>query len=422
VPLTGAEHRLADAIDATRVVADLTALVRTPSVTGEEEAVAELAADLLGSAGARVRIVREPDPAAIRHDPGFPGREVERTSLPVVLATLGRAEGRRVVLDGHLDVVPPGDPSTWTVDPWGAGIRNGRMYGRGSCDMKGGVAAIIGAVRALSIIAGSLDGELVVSLVPSEEDGGSGMLSAIRNGAVGDLAVIAEPTRMELVVAHAGAITFRLVVPGRAAHASMRREGVSALDGLFVLARALAEDEEERNAAERDPLMTGLGLPYPTILGRVQGGEWASTVLDRVEVEGRYGVRLGQTTQEAEADLRACIARAARADPWLRDHPPTVEVTGGRFGPARVDPQGPLVEGLAAAASDVLGREPSRIGVPYGADMRLLIDQGRTPTIMFGPGDVAVAHSADEHVRLDDVVGCAKVLAVWAARELSGQR
>ncbi len=417
--LSDRERALIAAVTPARVEAELRALIRTPSVTGDEEAAAALAAGLLSEAGCPVEIRRDPDAAAIRADPDFPGMEVPRETLPVVLGTTGRPGGRRVVLAGHLDVVPVGDAKSWTVDPWGAEVRDGRLYGRGACDMKGGVASIIGAVRALRDVDVPLEGEVVVALVPSEEDGGSGMLAAIRAGATGDLAVIAEPTRLELIVAHAGAITFRLDVPGRAAHASMRREGVSALDALYVLLGALAADEAARNASETDPLMTALGLPYPTIVGKVAGGDWASTVLDRIVADGRYGVRLGQTWQDAAAELRACIQRACESDPWLREHPATVEVTGGRFGSARTDPSGPLAAGLARAADDVLGREPARLGAPYGADMRLLATEGRTPTVMFGPGDVAVAHSADEHVSLDEVVDCARVLAVWAARELS---
>ena len=108
------------------------------------------------------------------------------------------------------------------------------------------------------------------------------------------MAMIAEPSGLDIVVAHAGAITFRLTVPGRAAHASRRTEGVSALANLQTLHRALEADEGRRNADETQPLMTALGLPYPTIIGIVAGGEWASTVMDRVTADGRYGVRLGQ--------------------------------------------------------------------------------------------------------------------------------
>ena len=406
-------------IDREALLDDLRTLVRIPSVTGSEEAVAEAAARRLADAGAAVEILW-PDPAAIRADPDWPGEETTRTALPVVIGRVGRGGGRRIVLSGHLDVVPPGDLSTWTTEPWAAEVRDGRLYGRGGCDMKGGVAAILAAVRALvtSGAADQLTGEVLVALVPGEEDGGQGTLAAIREGAVGDLAVITEPSNLDIVVAHAGAITFRLTVPGRAAHASQRREGVSALDNLYTLLRALEADESARNAAESDPLMTALGLPYPTIVGIVHGGEWASTVLDQVVVDGRYGVKLGQSPADAAADLRRAIDAANASDPFLREHPATVEIVGGRFGSGQVPTDHPLPVGLADAAEAVTGRRPDMLGEPYGADMRLFIHVGDTPCVIFGPGDVKVAHSADEHVPLDEVETCARVLAAWIDREL----
>ena len=411
----------APAIDRDRLIADLRALVRIPSITGSEEAVTVWVADALRDLRLAVEVLR-PDPAAVRADPDWPGEEMARTSLPVVIGRAGRAGGRRVILSGHLDVVPPGDPATWTVDPWAGEIREDRLYGRGACDMKGGVASILGATRALAAAGdlARLDGELIVAMVPSEEDGGQGTLAAIRAGVGGGVAVIAEPSGLDVVVAHAGAITFRLTVPGRAAHASRRLEGVSALDKLFVLGRALEADETRRNEAETDPLMTVLGLPYPTIIGIVGGGEWASTVLDRVVADGRYGVRLGQSPADAEADLRAAIATACAADDFLRDHPATVEITGARFGSARVPSDHPLPVGLAETVEAVTGRRPALLGEPYGADMQMFVNVGATPCVIFGPGDVRVAHSADEYVPLAEVVDCARVLAAWVRRELIG--
>ena len=405
--------------DRAALLDDLIGLVRIPSITGAEEAVAAEAARRLAAAGARVETIW-PDPAVIRADPAWPGEETQRSTLPIVFGRLGRSGGRRIVLSGHLDVVPPGDLRTWTTDPWAADLRDGRLYGRGACDMKGGVAAILGAVRSLvaSGAAERLDGELLVALVPGEEDGGQGTLAAIRAGATGDVAIIPEPSNLDIVVAHAGAITFRLTVPGRAAHASQRREGVSALDNLYTILRALEADETARNAAETDPLMTVLGLPYPTIVGIVSGGEWASTVLDRIVVDGRYGVRLGQTPAAAGADLRRAIDAANAADPFLRDHPATVVIVGGQFGSGRVPSDHPLPVGLAAVVEAVTGRRPALLGEPYGADMRLFINEGGTPCVIFGPGDVKVAHSADEHVLLDEVLFCANVLAAWVVAEL----
>ena len=415
-------RRAADAVDPAWTIHALEALVRTPSVTGDEAAVQDLVARLLSEIGCHVERV-ETDPVAFaRDDPDWPGSEMPRDRLPVVAARLGRGGGRRVLLVGHVDVVPVGDPASWHHGPWSAHVEDGRMYGRGAVDMKGGVASILGAVRALhaSGVADRFEGELLVVGVPSEEDGGQGMLAAIRAGYTGDAAIITEPTDLEVVTAHAGAITFRLTVPGRAAHASMRREGVSALDNLMALVDALREDERVRNEAETDPLMRALGLPYPTIVGKVNGGEWASSVIDRVVVEGRYGVRLGQTWRDAEVDLRRCIAAAVASHPFLRAHPPTLEITGGRFSSASVPTDDPLPVGLAGLVEALEGRRPRMLAEPYGADMRLLVNEGRTPTIIYGPGSIKVAHAADEHVPLDEVVACARTLAAWATAELSG--
>jgi acetylornithine deacetylase len=408
-------------VDRDRLIDDLQTLVRMRSITGSEEIVADWAAGALQELGLAVEMVR-PDLPAIRADPAWPGEEMSRTSLAVVVGRAGRTDGRRVILSGHLDVVPPGDPATWSQDPWGGEVVDGRLYGRGACDMKGGVAAILAAVRLLGGGGdlGRLGGELQVVLVPSEEDGGQGTLAAIRSGATAEMAIISEPSRLDVIVAHAGAITFRLTVPGRAAHASRRREGISALDKLFVLTQALAADEGRRNETETDPLMTALGLPYPTIVGIVEGGEWASTVLDRVVAYGRYGVRLGQTPAAAEAELRAVVADACAADEFLHEHPATVEITGGRFGSARVASDHPLPLGLAEVVESVTGRRPDLRGEPYGADMQMFVNHGGTPCVIFGPGDVKFAHSADEFVPLDEVETCARVLAAWVMRELGG--
>ncbi|HEY0443049.1 MAG TPA: ArgE/DapE family deacylase [Candidatus Limnocylindrales bacterium] len=418
--LSDLERAAIASIDPGRIADDLTSLVRIPSITGREEEVQLEVVRLLEAADIAVERIT-PTPQEAEADPDWPGAEMPRASLPIVLGRLGRAGGRRVVLVGHVDVVPPGDRATWSVDPFGADIQDGMLYGRGACDMKGGVAAILEAARVIRSVIDrtTVLGELVLAFVPSEEDGGQGMLAAIRAGVTGDVAIITEPTGLEVVVAHAGAITFRLTVPGRAAHASVRREGVSALDKLYVLLEALAANETERNAAEQNPLMSALGLPYPTIVGKVSGGDWASTVLDRVVAEGRYGVRLGQTWRDAEVELRACISEAWAADPFLRDHPVALEIVGGRFSSSSVPEDHPLPVGVADVAEAVLGRRPSMMGEPYGADMRLLVNEGGTPTVIFGPGDIRVAHSADERVSLDEVADCARVLAVWLLRELA---
>ena len=165
--------------------------------------------------------------------------------------------------------------------------------------------------------------------------------------------------------------------------------------------------------------MTALGLPYPTIIGTVAGGEWASTVMDRVVADGRYGVRLGPVAPTrrprscAPASpprarrTRSCATTRRPSRSWARGSPPRGcrRTIRSRLG-------------LAAAAKAVTGRRPALLGVPYGADMRLFIGVGDTPCVIFGPGDVRLAHGADERVPLAEVEACARVLAAWVADEL----
>ncbi len=406
-------------IDRERLTGSLAALVAVPSVTGDERAAQDLVASLMEDAGLRIERI-ETDPDELARDPAFPGAEVPHTDLPVVAGHLDTGRpGPRIILSGHADVVPPGDPSSWTSPPFEPRVDDGRLYGRGACDMKGGLVAAIEAARLAAERVEDLAGELIVLSVPAEEDGGAGTLSAIRAGYTGDMAVITEPTRLEVVVAHAGAITFTVDVPGRAAHAATRREGVSALDGLAAVLRALDEDERHRNAAETHPLMAALGLPYPTIIGQIEGGSWASTVMDSVRVHGRYGVRLGQTAADAAGDLRRAVARGWEADPFLSGFDLRLEVWGAAFDSCQIPMDHPLPGSLVAAGGRILGSSPRMVGAPYGADMRLFVGVGGTPTVMFGPGDVRVAHAADEHVSLAEVEACAATLAEWVAERLA---
>ena len=417
--LAPAELAVVAAVDRDRIADDLAALVRIPSITGDESAVQTEAALRMATAGLQVERI-DADPAELAGDPDFPGMEAPRTVLPVVAGSAGTpGAGRRVIICGHIDTVAPGAPDDWSVDPFGGEIRGGRLFGRGSLDMKAGIVAGLAALRALTDSDVEPGGEAVLLTVPSEEDGGAGMLAAIRAGYVADMAVITEPTRLEIVTAQAGAITFRLTVAGRSAHAAYRLQGVSALEKLHVIHAALVEDERRRNDEESDPAMRSLGLPYPTNLGLVRGGEWSSTVPDRIVVGGRYGVRIGETPEQAEEALRRAVAAACQADDWLREHPATVEIMGGRFASAAVQHTDPLPWGLGEAARDVLGKLPDFVGVPYGADMRLLVNEGATPTVLYGPGDPFLAHAPDEHVDLEEVARCARVLAVWVMRALA---
>ena len=349
----------------------------------------------------------------------FPGMEVDRTRATGVIARIpGTGGGRTLLIDGHTDVVPPGDLGAWSQDPFAPTrtIVDGRpaLVGRGACDMLGGLAAAWEAIRMVTDAGTPLRGDIVLAPVSAEEDGGLGtyaLLEELRaQGIRPDSCIVPEPTNLDLVPANGGALTFRLIVPGAAVHASRRTEGVSAIDKLWPLHAALAELERERNTSV-DPLMARWPIAYPISLGTISAGDWASTVPDRLIAHGRYGVALGEDTESARAHLEEAVANACAADPWLRDHPATVEWWGGQFASGRTDPDAEIVRLLSEKSAAHTGRAPEMYGAPYGSDLRLLTGLGGIPTVQYGPGDTAYAHAPDEHVVIEDLVTCASVLA-----------
>ena len=421
--MTDWQARVLDAVDAddAATVALLAELVRVPSVSGSEaehQLQARLST-LLKEDG--LEVDHWPIPLAeTLAAPGFPGVEVPRAEAWGLVGRLpGHSKGPSLLLNAHVDVVPPGDPAAWSADPFGGEVDGGTLYGRGACDMKGGLVAALAAVRALRRTRAPLRGDLLVACVQGEEDGGLGTFALLQRGWRADACVIPEPTGLDLVPATAGALTFRLRVPGRAAHAARRTQGVSAVERFWPVFQALRDLERARNA-EVDPLMGRWDLPYPIEVGVVRGGDWASTVPDLLVAEGRLGVALDEPVGAARQALEAAVAEACRADPWLRDHPVAVEWWGGQFAPGRTPTGSPLLAAVRRAHAAVSDRPQQTWGAPYGSDLRLLTGLGGMPTVHYGPGDAGLAHGPDEAVPLAEVRTAARALAVLALDHCGG--
>ena len=376
-------------------------LVGTGSPTGSEHAAIDLVASWLEPVADEVDawIVPMHD---LELDPAYPGREVERDEVPVVAARIvGNRPGPRIVLTGHVDTVPVGDAARWTRSPLGE-IDGDVIYGRGAADMKAGLVAAVEAFTALSDGGRDFPGEVALVAVPGEEDGGTGTLAAIRRGWTGDLVIITEPTSgpdgPQIVVAHGGALTYTIGITGRSAHAAKRRDGVSALDEFWTVHRALRRLETQLNEEERNPVMAALGLPYPTTVGIVRGGVWASNVMEQLTAEIRVGVTIDESIGEAEERFDRTLREAIAGEPWLDEHPPSIERTGAAFGSSSIDPAHLLVDAVGSSAGAVTGSRPALIGAPYGCDMAMWTRVGGAATLVYGPGDVSLAHAVDEHV------------------------
>jgi acetylornithine deacetylase len=407
--------RLTSAVDNLRdeAIDLLRRLVAVPSVTGSEEAVQRVVAEEMRAMELDEVDVWEPNPTemaahaeSIGHMATFAGRP------NVVGIKRGSGGGRSLVLNAHIDTVDNGDPAFWTTDPLGGEIRDGRLYGRGSCDMKGGLVSELIAVRALAAAGVSLGGDVKVQSVISEEDGGAGTLAAILRGHTADAAIITEPTRTSIVTAQGGSLVFRLTVTGKSAHACVRDEGVSAIEKFALLHRALLDHESAHHAAIDHPLYRALPNRAPINIGIVRAGTWPSSVPETLVAEGRAGLVPGESLDGTRGAMLAVIAAVVESDPWLRAHPPVVEWFSGQFAAAEVDPAAEIVTTLAAAHRMVSAGDVVLEGVTYGADMRHFIDTGGMPCVMYGAGDVRVAHHADEFVPIDELLLVAKSLAV----------
>lgn len=412
---TDLEARVLAAVDEQEMIATVQALVRMPSITGDEAAVQHRFAEIMTEAGLDVDLWPL-DLRALRADPAYPGEETARTEGWGLVGRWGSDEGPRLIFNGHVDVVPPGLPGNWSVDPWGGELRDGRIYGRGACDMKAGIVAGFCALRAVQRAGMRLRGSVLVQSVVSEEDGGLGTLATIRRGHLGDAAVIVEPTELALIPAQAGALGFALRVPGHSAHACVRLEGVSAIEKFVPLLQALQALEGRRNTGVTHPLLGLHALPYPLSIGLLQAGNWSSSVPEMLEAHGRYGVAMGEDLALARAELEQTIANAAAQDDWLRAHPPSVIWTGGQFASGETPSDHPLIRLLGDCVADVRGVPSPLEGATYGSDLRLLVNEAGIPSVLFGPGGDRRAHMPDEYVEVDQLLAVVQSLALLIVR------
>ena len=409
------EKQVLQAIDFEGMLEYLCDLIAVRSLVGDETAGQEHVAAQMERCGLEVDLW-ELDFDELSQHPAFSIEEERERGLGVVGVVGEDAGGRSLILNGHVDVVPAGDEDLWHYPPWQGTIAEGRMYGRGAVDMKGGLCCALFAAKAVQDAGVRLKGRLILESVIGEEDGGVGTLATVLRGYTADGAIVVEPTELAVAPAQAGAFNFRVTIPGKAAHGCVREEGVSPIEKFIPIHEALMSLERERNERHQDPLYARYKLPNALCIGTIRAGTWASSVAESLVFEGRYGIAVDEDQEAARCALEEVVAEAAQADPWLRDHPPVVEWWGGQFYPARTPVEHPLVQTIAGALGNVTGATADLEGMTYGADMGLLVNVGHTPTVLFGPGDVRVSHRPDEYVAVRELELAARTLALTALR------
>lgn len=409
-----AEKRVLDAVDVDGLVKYLCELISFHSLGGQESPAQRNIAAKMKAIGLSVETWNV-DFEKLRSHPAF-SMPIPRMEGIGVVGSYGEGSGKSLIVNGHIDVVSPGDESKWRYPPWKGTVSDGRIYGRGSSDMKGGIVAALYAIKAIVDTGFQMKGKVMLETVIGEEDGGVGALDAVLRGYRADAAIVPEPSELSAVPAHAGVMAFRVTVQGKAAHASIRTDGVSAIDKFLPLYDALKRLEAKRNTRIKDPLYAGYDIPSPVSIGKIVGGEWPGTVPENLYFEGRVGVHTDETCDLVKWQVEDAIKVAAEADPWLKVHQPRVDWNGYRFDPAKIPAHHPIMETVKTAYREVTGSSPKVEGKTYSSDMRLLVNLGSTPTMIFGPGELREAHSANESVSVENLEKAAKTYTLAILR------
>lgn len=316
--------------------------------------------------------------------------------------------GRSLMFNGHMDTMPVGEEALWQHPPHGAVVEDGKLFGLGAADMKGGLMASVMAVKLLQDAGFELPGDVIIASVADEEGGGNGSIAAAVQGLRADAVVVCEPTDGSLISAHMGFVFFRVRVSGLATHSGLKWKGVSAIEKAMMLIRAIDDLEHRWLLRYKHPL-----LPAPSLnVGTIHGGTAGSTVAGEcvIKVCAHYlpeQMRFDQVVSE----FTEAIGWASKGDPWLNDHPPEIEVyqSGGAF---EMDLSHPFTDAFRTAYAAAMGRPLEIVGSPAGCDSRIWRNIAGCPTLQYGPGRLSECHAVDEYVALDSYFDA---IAVYAA-------
>jgi len=387
----------------------------------DEVRLQQLLAARLRALGAQVELF-EPEPILAGQSPTIPFA-LDFAGRPQLIAALpGAGGGRSLVLNGHIDAVTPGDVTRWSSDPFRAEIRDGCLYGRGACDMKGGIAGFLFALECLAREGVRLAGDVTFCTNTDEESSGAGALALVARGVRGDAGLCGEPSGFDAWVACRGYLLFTVTITGRAGHAEMPAphwsEGgaVNAIDRLEPIlgaVRGLREDWRDRTELQH-PLLAPSGI-VPVM---VEGGEWIVTYPETVTLtcDAQYlpaQVGADGFGSPVREEIVRALGAAADADDWLREHPLVFDFFSEAV-PAEIPGDHPLVR-TALAAAGALGRTGA-VGALQSWHDAASFTRGGTPMFSFGPGGFETAHGVDERVPVADLVDHSAATALTAMR------
>ena len=392
-------RKLLSLVDETGVIKLLSDLVRIPSVSYNEKPAAEFVAKKMKEIGLRVEF-----------------QEVLPNRPNAIGKVTFNKEGPVLILNSHIDVNPPGDEKQWSVEPFSGLIKGGKVYGRGAADAKGSVAAMLMAIDTIRRAGVQLEGGIIMTAVAAEEStidpgsGGLGTKDLVEKGILGDFGVVGEPTSLGIHIAHKGAYRPIITVKGRAAHSSTPHLGINAIFKAAKLILAL-DKLNKRLKAKKHPL-----VGFPTIATTmINGGIKPNTIPDTCDLTVCRRLVPGESRSLIRDEIEEVFEGLKAEDPEFEAKITKVLID---IEPAEISSDEEIVKIAREAVKEVIGKDSGVSGLVGTCDMNFLVNRAKIPTLILGPGNIAQAHSPDEHVEVKQLSDAVKIYSLIILRAL----
>jgi acetylornithine deacetylase len=414
-PLEGLDREISAAVEAEAGAMEdlLIALIEAPTVLGSEASGQEVMRQAFSEVG--LAPVDVPlDPVALKAHPEaapFDWDVSGKTNVVATWAPAGAADGRSLILNGHVDVVSAEPVSRWRTPPFMAVREGDWIYGRGAADMKCGLAAILGAVRGLKALGLEPRAPLHLLSVVEEECTGNGTLSCVLAGYAADAAIVAEPFGHAITTSQVGVLWFDVVIGGEPVHAAEEQRGVNAIEKSFAVIQELRRLESELNLNPPPPY-DRFSHPINLNVGVIRGGDWPSTVPGECVTSFRIALYPSMRVRDLKDRIEAAVAEAAAEDPLIFAHPPEVRYRGFASEGYELPDDSPLVTTLVRAFARQAGKPPALVATTGTTDAHVLGRHGATPAVCFGPY-AEQAHGPNERAYFPSVVQTAQVMALF---------
>jgi acetylornithine deacetylase len=394
-------------------------LVQEPSTLGNEQSVVNVMEQELKNLGyCPVRIPI--DPQTLKDHPGFAPVEWDyseyegRDNIVSVVKATGD-KGKSVLFNGHMDVVSAEPLSNWNHDPFKPFAKDGWLYGRGSGDMKSGIAAMVYAAKAVEQAGLGLGADLILEGVIEEECCGNGALACLDAGYDAEAVLIPEPFGPNILTSQVGVLWFRIEVTGKPRHVLEAGEGANAIEKCFPIIQALRDMEKKLNNMDRPYEYKNINHPLNLNVGVIKGGDWPSTVAAFARFDCRMSFYPGMSYEKIKQIIISTVEKSAINDPWLKENPPRIFFYGFRSEGHTISMNMPALSLLAKCHRDITAKPARNYISTCTTDLRAFIMFGKGQATCYGPIAENI-HAENERVEIESIIHTARVYALFLAR------